>query len=119
MRVAADSVVARASRNVNEYSYQNPKWMQLQHVFHDLEEDLRLKRLDSEETKDAYRWRSGWRDMCSEWFVLMLSNHVLRARDEATAFVLECESTDPVLPEPLRCLRRHLKELRDRQLEMG
>lgn len=119
MRVAADSVVARASRNVNEHSYENPKWMQIQHVFHALNKVAKSDEHDSEGREDADRWRSGWRDMCSEWFVLMLNNHVQRAHHEATAFVIDCKKTDRVLPEPLRCLERQLKEVRDRQLEMG
>lgn len=111
MRVAADSMVEQASRDIDGFSYQNPKWIQVQPPDHKSEGFI--------SKEDAHRWRSGWRDMCSEWFVLMLSNHVLRAHDEATAFVIECKRTDRVLPEPLRCLERHLKEIRDRQLEMG
>ena len=86
--------------------------MQLQHVFHDLEKVVNSDERGSEEKEDAYRWRSGWRDMCSEWFVLMLSNHVERAHDAADAFVRGCEEEDRVLPEPLKRLKTEVESLR-------
>lgn len=112
MRVAADSMVEHVSRNVNESLYQDPKWMQLQHVFHDLEKVVKSDERGSEEKEEAYRWRSGWRDMCSEWFVLMLSNHVERALHDADAFVDSCKEEDRVLPEPLKHLKTAVENLR-------
>ena len=112
MRVAADSMVEQVSRNVNESPYQDPKWMRLQHVFHDPEKVVKSDESGSEEKEEAYRWRSGWRDMCSEWFVLMLSNHVERALHDADAFVRSCKEEDRVLPEPLKHLNTAVENLR-------
>ena len=74
--------------------------MQVQHVFDDLKEVIQSDEHGSEEKEDAYRWRSGWRDMCSEWFVLMLNNHVQHAHHEATAFVIDCKKTTAYFLSP-------------------
>ena len=104
MRVAADSMAEQASRSKNENFYRDPKWMQVQHQ------------------EESERWRSGWRDMCSEWFLLMLINRVPNAEDYARDFIEKCENhyrkLGRVLPLTLKYLEQQLQEVRQRQLEM-